>query len=182
MKSVICTFVVMLLILCFQSTAWSETYTFQRSIVIFANGEPTIDSLRGDTTLQGTLTVDGATIMQNVTICLNDTNPPTCTSSGDVSSQIISVGENNRSANIMQPDGSVVEIILLSLNPLITVANVGSFVEINQWVLTDPLSSTSNQAVENAEDDPLVAEFSESGKFGSTMTDALYSLGLIPSP
>ena len=179
-KKVSCTLVFIFLIFCFQNIAWSETYTFQRSIVIFANGEPTIDSLRGDTTLQGTLTVDGATIMQNVTICLNNTSPPTCTASGDISSQIISVGENNRSANIMQPDGSVVEIILLSLNPLITVANVGVFVEINQWVLADPLSSTSNQVVEGA--GSQMVEFVGSGKFGSTMTDALYSLGLIPSP
>lgn len=180
MRSAIYTFVVMLLILCFQNMAWSETYTFQRSIVIFANGEPSIDSLRGDITVQGTMTVDGATIMQNVTICTKDTNPPTCNSSGDISSQIISVGENNRSASVMQPDGSVDELILLSLNPLIILLNGGGFVEINHWVLSDPLSSTSSQTAETGESE--IGDFTANGRIGSATIDAFHLLDLNPSP
>lgn len=180
MRSVIYTFVVALLMLCFQNMAWSETYNFQRSLVIFANGEPAIDSLRGDITVQGMMTVDGATIMQNVTICTNDTNPPTCNSSGDVSSQIISVGENNRSASIMQPDGSIDELILLSLNPLIILINGGSFVEINHWVLADPLSNTSSQIAEAGKSE--VADLTANKRIGTTMIDALHALDLMPSP
>ena len=180
MRKVIYTLVVVPLILCFQNMAWSETYTFQRSLVIFANGEPSIDSLRGDITVQGTLTVDGATIMQNVTICTHETNPPTCNASGDISSQIISVGENNRSASIMQPDGSIDELILLSLNPLIILINGGSFVEINHWVLADPLSSTSNQTAET--DESEIGDFTANKRIGSAMIDALHLLDLIPSP
>lgn len=180
MRSVIYTFVVVLIMLCFQNMAWSETYTFKRSIVIFANGDPAIDSLRGDITVQGTMTVDGATIMQNVTICTNDTNPPTCNSSGDISSQIISVGENNRSVNIMQSDGNIDELILLSLNPLIILINGGGFVEIDHWELSDSLSNTSNQTVETGENKE--GDLTANGRIGSTTIDAFHFLDQNSSP
>lgn len=180
MKSIIYTLIIILLIACFQSTAWSQTFELQRSTVKFVNGGPLLDTLLGDMTLTGTLTIDGTTVTQDLTGCINNTTPPTC-STQQVSAQISSAGENNTSISLQQQDGSVQQIILLSLEPLITMIAGESFVEVNHWVPAASLSSTSNQTVEMAED-PSMPEFIESSTFGAAIVDVLYSLGLIPSP
>jgi hypothetical protein len=131
-------------------------------------------------TLTGTLTINGATVTQDLTGCINNTTPPTC-SATKVEAQILSVGKNNTSVSLQHPDGSVQQIILLSLDPLITLVDGENFVEVNQWMPSTSLSSTSNQAMEDAEN-PIMVEFFESGKFGFATFDVLHSLGLIPSP
>ena len=180
MKNVIYTFVVTLLIACFQGVGWSQTFELQRSTVKFVNGGPLLDTLRGDMTLTGTLTINGPTVTQDLTGCVNDTTPPTC-SSQQVSAQISSVDENNTSISLQHQDGAVQQIILLSLEPLITLVDGENFVEVNHWAPAASLSSTSNHTVESIED-PSVPELNESGTFGSTTVDMLYSLDLIPSP
>jgi hypothetical protein len=179
MKKLTFKLVLMILILYFQSTAWSQEYTFKRSTVMLPNGV-TLDSLRGELSVRGTMTVDGTALKQSIENCINTTTPPTC-SSVEVASQILSVDVNNSAVSLTQPDGSVSEVILLSLNPIITMLNGGSFVEVDQWELADPLSSTSNQVMESTENQGMVNSV-ENGKFGSTTFDALQSLGLVQSP
>ena len=142
----------------------------------------TLDSLRGELSVKGTMTVDGTTLKQSIESCINATTPPTCTSVEVEETQILSVDVNNSAVSLTQPDGSSSEIILLSLNPIITLFNGGSFVEVDLWELADPLSSTSNQEVVEGAENPSTIDSYGSGNFGSTTFDALNSLDLIPSP
>lgn len=180
MKNVIYSLVIILLITCFQSAAWSQTFELQRSTVKFVNGGPLLDTLLENLTLTGTLTINGSTVTQDLTGCVNNTTPPNC-STQQVSAQISAVGENNTSVSLQHPDGNVQQIVLLSLEPLITLIDGENFVEVNHWVPAASLSSTSNQTVEMT-GDPSMPEVIENGTFGAATVDILYSLGLIPSP
>jgi hypothetical protein len=143
------------------------------------NQGQTLDTLRGDISVTGTMTVDGTTVKQNIVTC-NTATPPVC-NTAEVATEILSVDVSNSAVSLMQPDGSASEIILLSLDPVITMMNVGNLVEVDQWVVTDALSSTSNQTVEGA-GDPSIKDDVNKGNFGATVIDALHSLGLITSP
>lgn len=180
MKNVIYSLVIILLITCFQSAAWSQTFELQRSTVKFVNGGPLLDTLLENLTLTGTLTINGSTVTQDLTGCVNNTTPPNC-STQQVSAQISAVGENNTSVSLQHPDGNVQQIVLLSLEPLITLIDGENFVEVNHWVPAASLSSTSNQTVEMT-GDPSMPEVIENGTFGASTAAMLYSLGLIPSP
>lgn len=179
MKKIIYAFGISSLIFCFQSSAWSENFTLNRVTVMSVNQGQTLDTSRGDIKVTGTMTIDGTTVKQNIETC-NTAQPPVC-NTAEVATEIMSVDVNNSAVSLMQPDGSVSEIILLSLDPVITMMSVGNLVEVDQWVQTDALSSTSNQTLES-EENPSITEFGENGNLGATVINAIHSLELIPSP
>ena len=57
-----------------QNAAWSNEYALQRSITILPDGQ-SFDTLRGDTIITGTMTVNDTDVIQSITaaprVCLH---------------------------------------------------------------------------------------------------------------
>ncbi len=152
-------------------SAQGQVYELKRATLVFANGL-SFDTLRGDVEVDGVMTISGNNLNQSFTVCLNNS----CESE-QVTGSITSVGVNSSSVQIRSQNGSVTESILLSINPnIITLTDVGDFVEVDQWVQkSQSLSATSNQV---AEDSVAIEGANKDIKFGSAIGEALNALGV----
>lgn len=176
MKKIITTLVSITLIFCIHSAVWSNEYILQRNITIFPDGQ-SLDTLRGDAIITGTMTVTDSNVIQLITACSVNT-PPIC-NSAEIRAEIISTGINDSSVILRYVNGLVVEYFLLSLDPIMTLITDGGFVQVDQWAITQPLSALDQQMSEALIHSTPV-EFTASGKFDLPIVDMLFSLGFIP--
>jgi len=92
-----------------------------------------------------------------------------------MSANIMSVGINNSSVQIKQENGIGAELMILSLDPIITFVNAGDFSEVDQWIPAHQAGSLSKHLdLDNQIDADPITE----AKFGSAIGDAIRYLGL----
>lgn len=161
-----------------QNAAWSNEYALQRSITILPDGQ-SFDTLRGDTIITGTMTVNDTDVIQSITACSVNT-PPIC-NSAEIRAKIISTSINDSSVVLRYQNGTIVEYFLLSLDPIMTLINDRGFVQTDQWVLSQLLSASDKQIPETLIN-PTPIEFTGSEKFDSPIVELLFSLDLISFP
>ncbi len=177
MKKTINIFIFIILACCIQNAVWSSEYVLQRTTLIFPLGQ-SLDTLRGDVDITGTMTINDSNVVQSIIVCSVDT-PPTC-QSVEIKGDIISTGVNDSSVILRFVDGRVIEHFLLSLDPIITLISDNSFVKAEQWVPSQSLSDSGRQQIPKMHVNPTPAEFTGNEKFASPIINMLFSLGLIP--
>ena len=125
--------------------AHAQTYRLTRASVVYSDGT-IFDSQQSGVNITGTMTITGSKMIQELTVC-----SPGC-ASVTVTGTILSIGENAHSVTVLNPNGMLGEIVILSFYPLMTFTNVGSYAEVDQWVpISTFLSDKGGQEQNNIE-------------------------------